>query len=207
MLIFLYIHILFLVLFYSNIKPLIVKRFLTLYVFSLLLSSCITVKVYKMDQNSKEEPKKPIQKKSALLSSEIIVPLMNGDSEIYFFGEEPEIIDFDKKESSPHINKNVFVFKSKDSLGSLDWISNEGDSLFGKMIFINQNKGNIKGEYIFEESRPVIILDGEEMDLEFDLEKLNADDIERIEIFKGQKALQKVGEKGKNGVIIIKMKN
>ena len=207
MLIFLYIHILFLVLFYSNIKPLIVKRFLTLYVFSLLLSSCITVKVYKMDQDSKEEPKKPIQKKSALLSSEIIVPLMNGDSEIYFFGEEPEIIDFDKKESSPHINKNVFVFKSKDSLGSLDWISNEGDSLFGKMIFINQNKGNIKGEYIFEESRPVIILDGEEMDLEFDLEKLNADDIERIEIFKGQKALQKVGEKGKNGVIIIKMKN
>ena len=207
MLIFLYIHILFLVLFYSNIKPLIVKRFLTLYVFSLLLSSCITVKVYKMDQNSKEEPKKPIQKKSALLSSEIIVPLMNGDSEIYFFGEEPEIIDFDKKESSPHINKNVFVFKSKDSLGSLDWISNEGDSLSGKMIFINQNKGNIKGEYIFEESRPVIILDGEEMDLEFDLEKLNADDIERIEIFKGQKALQKVGEKGKNGVIIIKMKN
>lgn len=183
------------------------KRFLTLYVFSLLLSSCITVKVYKMDQDSKEEPKKPIQKKSALLSSEIIVPLMSGDSEIYFFGEEPEIIDFDKKESSPHINKNVFVFKSKDSLGSLDWISNEGDSLSGKMIFINQNKGNIKGEYIFEESRPVIILDGEEMDLEFDLEKLNADDIERIEIFKGQKALQKVGEKGKNGVIIIKMKN
>lgn len=183
------------------------KRFLTLYVFSLLLSSCITVKVYKTDQDSKEEPKKPIQKRSALLSSEIIVPLMNGDSEIYFFGEEPEIIDFDEKESNPHINKNVFVFKSKDSLGSLDWISNEGDSLFGKMIFINQNKGNIKGEYIFEESRPVIILDGEEMDLEFDLEKLNADDIERIEIFKGQKALQKVGDKGKNGVIIIKMKN
>ena len=207
MLIFLYIHILFLVLFYSNIKPLIVKRFLTLYVFSLLLSSCITVKVYKTDQDSKEEPKKPIQKRSALLSSEIIVPLMNGDSEIYFFGEEPEIIDFDEKESNPHINKNVFVFKSKDSLGSLDWISNEGDSLSGKMIFINQNKGNIKGEYIFEESRPVIILDGEEMDLEFDLEKLNADDIERIEIFKGQKALQKVGDKGKNGVIIIKMKN
>lgn len=183
------------------------KRFLILYVFSLLLSSCITLKVYKMDQDSNEEPKKPIQKKTALLSSEIIAPLMSGDSEIYFFGEEPGIIDFDEKESSPPINKNIFVFKSKDSLGSIDWISEEGDSLSGKMIFINQNKGNIKGEYIFEKSRPVIILEGEEIDLELDLDKLNIDDIERIEIFKGQKALQKVGEKGKNGVIIIKMKN
>lgn len=179
------------------------KRFLILYVFSLLLSSCITLKVYKMDQDSNEEPKKPIQKESALFSSEIIAPLMNGDSEIYFFGEEPGIIDFDAKESSPTINKNIFVFKSKDSLSFIDWISKEGDSLSGKMIFINQNKGNSKGEYIFEESRPVIILDGEEIDLD----KLNLYDIERIEIFKGQKALQKVGEKGKNGVIIIKMKN
>ena len=179
------------------------KNFLILYVFSLLLSSCITLKVYKMDQDSNDEPKKPIQNKSALFSSEIIAPLMNGDSEIYFFGEEQGIIEFDEKESSPPINKNIFVFKRKDSLGFIDWISKERDSLSGKMIFINQNKGNIKGEYIFEESRSVIILDGEEMDLD----KLNLDDIERIDIFKGQKALQKVGEKGKNGVIIIRMKN
>ena len=51
----------------------------------------------------------------------------------------------------------------------------------------------------------VIIIDDNVHSLYQD--KLNLDDIERIEIFKGQKALQKVGEKGKNGVIIIKMKN
>ena len=45
------------------------------------------------------------------------------------------------------------------------------------------------------------------MDSDFDLEKLNVDDVEWIEVLKGQKASQKVGDKGKNGVIIVKMKN
>lgn len=174
---------------------------------SLLLSSCITVKVYKMDQDSSEEPKEPIQKKSALLSSEMIAPLMNGDTEIYFFGEEPKIVDFDGKENDPHFNKNVFIFKSKDSLDYPHWITKQGDSLPRKVIFIKQNKGKIKVERIFDELGPIVIIDGEEMKPDFDIEKLNFDDIERMEVFKGQKALQKAGDNGKNGAIIIKMKN
>ena len=183
------------------------KRFFSPIMFSLLLSSCITVKVYKMDQDSREEPRGPIQKKSALLSSEMIAPLMNGDSEIYFFGEEPKIVDFEEKENDPHFNKNVFIFKSKDSLDYPHWISKQGDSLSGEVIFIEQNKGKIKVERISDELGPIVIIDGQEMSPDFDIEKLNVDDIERMEVFKGQKALQKVGDKGKNGVIIIKMKN
>ena len=66
------------------------RIFFTPIMLSLLLSSCITVKVYKMDKHSIEEPKEPIQKKSALLSSEMIVPLMSGDSEIFFFWRRTE---------------------------------------------------------------------------------------------------------------------
>tara|TARA_B100000768_G_scaffold177710_3_gene192308 strand:+ start:187 stop:669 length:483 start_codon:yes stop_codon:yes gene_type:complete len=160
-----------------------------------------------MDQDSIEEPKEPIQKKSALLSSGMIVPLMIGDLEIYFFGEDPEIVHFEGKESSPHFNKNVFVFESKDSLELFHWIAKQEDSLSGKAIFIKENKGKIKVQRISEEFGLIVILDGEEMDPDFDLEKLNVDDIERIEVLKGQKAQQKVGIKGKNGVVIIKMKN
>jgi hypothetical protein len=66
------------------------RIFFTPIILSLLLSSCITVKVYKMDKDSIEEPKEPIQKKSALLSSEMIVPLMSGDSEIFFLEKNRE---------------------------------------------------------------------------------------------------------------------
>ena len=111
----------------------------------------------------------------------------------------------------PKINSgndaNVFIFKSKDSLDYPHWISKKGDSLSGEVIFIELNKGKIKVERISDELGPIVIIDGEEMSPDFDIEKLNVDDIERMEVFKGQKALQKVGDKGKNGVIIIKMKN
>ena len=183
------------------------RIFFTPIILSLLLSSCITVKVYKMDKDSIEEPKEPIQKKSALLSSEMIVPLMSGDSEIFFFGEEPRIVDFDGKENDPHFNKNVFIFESKDSLNLQNWVTKHGDSLSAGVFFIKQNKGTIKVKRASEEFGPIVILDGKEMDSDFDLEKLNVDDVECIEVLKGQKASQKVGDKGKNGVIIVKMKN
>jgi hypothetical protein len=75
------------------------------------------------------------------------------------------------------------------------------------VFFIKQNKGTIKVKRASEEFGPIVILDGKEMDSDFDLEKLNVDDVECIEVLKGQKASQKVGDKGKNGVIIVKMKN
>jgi hypothetical protein len=64
------------------------KKFFLFTVLSVVMSSCITVKVYKMEPNSKVELKKPIQKKSALISSGMIAPLMDGDTEIFFFGED-----------------------------------------------------------------------------------------------------------------------
>lgn len=50
--------------------------------------------------------------------------------------------------------------------------------------------------------KPLIILDGKEVD-EDSLENLNPDDVESINVIKDQNAINKYGEKGKNGVIEI----
>lgn len=196
------------------------KKFFLFTVLSVVMSSCITVKVYKMEPNSKVEPKKPIQKKSALISSGMIAPLMDGDTEIFFFGEdasELQSIDFSDSLFSPkHSNKRVFVFKTKDADEAIRWVTQLGDSLelqeqdaskfSGNSVVISEDKKNIRLNIQSDNAQPIIIIDGKEMDTDFDMDSLDVDTIESVDVLKGQKALQKVGAKGKNGVIIIRLK-
>ena len=196
------------------------KKFFLFTVLSVVMSSCITLKVYKMEPNSKVEPKKPIQKKSALISSGMIAPLMDGDTEIFFFGEdasELQSIDFSDSLVSPkHSNKRVFVFKTKDADEAIRWVTQLGDSLelqeqdaskfSGNSVIISEDKKNIRLNIQSDNAQPIIIIDGKEMDTDFDMDSLDVDTIESIDVLKGQKAHQKVGAKGKNGVIIIRLK-
>lgn len=196
------------------------KKLFLFTVLSVIMSSCITVKVYKMEPNSKVEPKKPIQKKSALISSGMIAPLMDGDTEIFFFGEdasELQSIDFSDSLVSPkHSNKRVFVFKTKDADEAIRWVTQLGDSLelqeqdaskfSSNSVIISEDKKNIRLNIQSDNAQPIIIIDGKEMDTDFDMDSLDVDTIESVDVFKGQKALQKVGAKGKNGVIIIRLK-
>ena len=196
------------------------KKFFLFTVLSVVMSSCITVKVYKMEPNSKVEPKKPIQKKSALISSGMIAPLMDGDTEIFFFGEdasELQSIDFSDSLVSPkHSDKRVFVFKTKDADEAIRWVTQLGDSLelqeqdaskfSSNSVIISEDKKNIRLNIQSDNAQPIIIIDGKEMDTDFDMDSLDFYTIESVDILKGQKALQKVGAKGKNGVIIIRLK-
>lgn len=196
------------------------KKFFLFTVLSVVMSSCITVKVYKMEPNSKVEPKKPIQKKSALISSGMIAPLMDGDTEIFFFGEdvsELQSIDFSDSLVSPkHSNKRVFVFKTKDADEAIRWVTQLGDSLelqeqdaskfSSNSVIISEDKKNIRLNIQSDNAQPIIIIDGKEMDTDFDMDSLDVDTIESVDVLKGQKALQKIGAKGKNGVIIIRLK-
>ena len=189
-------------------------------VLSVIMNSCITIKVYKMEPNSTDEPKKPIRKKSALISSGILAPLMNGDTEIFFFGEdasELHSIDFSDSLVSPkHSNKRVFVFKSKDADEAIRWVTQLGDSLelqeqqaskfSGSSVIISEDKKNVRFNIKLDDTKPIIIIDGKEMDTDFDMDSLDVDTIESMDVLKGQKALQKVGAKGKNCVIIIRLK-
>ena len=174
-----------------------------------------------MESNSEVDPKKPIRKKLALISSGMIAPLMDGDTEILFFGEdasELHSIDFSDSLVSPkHSNNRVFVFKSKDADEAIRWVTQLGDSLelqeqdasefLGNSVIISEDKKSIILNIQSNDAQPIIIIDEKEIDTDFDMDSLDVDTIESIDVLKGQKAHQKVGAKGKNGVIIIRLKN
>ena len=194
------------------------KKGILLLGLSVFMTSCITVNLYKKESNSDVEPKKHTLKKSALISSDIIAPLMKGDTEVFFLEGSSELGHFQHKigDSIHGTQKNVFIFKSDDPNEAIQWASKPGDSLAlskrnaslysGDAVFISDDNKKVKIKIDSNKMKPIIIIDGEEMDLDFDMSSIDPDSIESINVLKGQKALQKVGEKGSNGVIMIQMK-
>jgi TonB-dependent SusC/RagA subfamily outer membrane receptor len=69
--------------------------------------------------------------------------------------------------------------------------SEEGD---GKAVFISDDGG-----------KPLLILDGVEKP-DMKLENIDTDEIEKIEVLKGDRATEKYGSKAKDGVIMITTK-
>jgi TonB family protein len=57
-----------------------------------------------------------------------------------------------------------------------------------------------------EIANALIIIDGKEMPSEFNIKSVNKDNVESVTVLKDEAAKEKYGEKGKNGVVIIKMK-
>jgi len=88
---------------------------------------------------------------------------------------------------------NVFIFKDSEDSGEMDIevISEEGGGFF----FLNSDG----------DEKPMFIIDGKESK-EKAMKKLNPSEIESINVFKGEKAKEKYGEKGKNGVVEITTK-
>ena len=82
------------------------KKGLLFLALSIIMTSCVTIKIYKMSPESKVEPENPIRKKTALISSGMIASLKDGDSEIFFFGEDPGLNYFQQKKAF----KNFVIF-------------------------------------------------------------------------------------------------
>ena len=55
------------------------------------------------------------------------------------------------------------------------------------------------------DEQPLMIVDGKEVE-GGSLEDINPDDIETVNVYKGDKAIEKYGDKAKNGVVVIKTK-
>ena len=55
------------------------------------------------------------------------------------------------------------------------------------------------------DEQPLMIVDGKEVE-GGSLEDINPDDIETVNVYKGDKAIEKYGEKAKDGVVVIKTK-
>ncbi|MGB5497886.1 MAG: hypothetical protein WBM77_03055 [Maribacter sp.] len=89
--------------------------------------------------------------------------------------------------------RNVFIMKESDddSDMDIDIISEKEDGFF----FINTEG----------DEKPMFIIDGKESK-EKEMKKLNSSEIETINVYKGDKAKEKYGEKGKNGVVEITTK-
>ena len=105
--------------------------------------------------------------------------------------------------------KEVIVIRDKDSDeevkeiiikgGAKVWTTDE-DVTYGRI-------GKGKGNYFFfsgdnDGKEPFFIMDGKEISRK-DLEDIDSDDIEKIEVLKGDKAVEKYGDKAKNGVVVI----
>ncbi|MEL7531996.1 MAG: carboxypeptidase-like regulatory domain-containing protein, partial [Bacteroidota bacterium] len=58
-----------------------------------------------------------------------------------------------------------------------------------------------------KEKAPLIILDGKEVGKGFEMNSISPDDIESVNVIKGDKAVKKYGEKGRNGVVLITTKS
>ena len=70
-----------------------------------------------------------------------------------------------------------------------------GDHGDNDFVFLNESDG-----------KPLIIVDGEEV-IDGKMEDLDHEKIETIEVLKGSKAIEKYGEKARDGVVIITSKN
>ena len=81
-------------------------------------------------------------------------------------------------------------------------------ALVGKVIEISgATKENNQKAFHFPDGKetPLVVVDGEEISVS-SLEKLSSDTFESINVFKGEAAINRFGEKGKNGVLLITTK-
>ncbi len=96
-----------------------------------------------------------------------------------------------EKKSSSGGNTKVFIVKDTDDEDDIEVISEDGNGFF----FIDTD----------DDEDQLYIIDGKESSKE-DVKSLSPDKIETIDVYKGDKAVEKYGKKAKDGVIEIKTK-
>lgn len=121
---------------------------------------------------------------------------MDMDSDFHIDADEHIKIHIDTEEDK-HYGKNkrknktdVMIIRDTDDHSDIEVINNKG-----YLFFDHDGKG-----------RPLFYLDGKKISQE-EMKKLLPDDIEKIEVFKGEKAIEKYGKKAKNGVVEITSKS
>lgn len=103
-------------------------------------------------------------------------------------------------------DSNIYVYKSKDgklSSKNAVWISDKD----GKKTEIKFKKSKGKSFFVSRDNEgiPYILLDGKEI-TQKEMDDLDSDVIESLNVFKGDGAVKKYGEKAKGGAIIITTK-
>ncbi len=145
----------------------------------------IIVKTMKGDGDDDDDEIKVIRKR-----------IMIGDD-----GEEMEIHEGEKHEKHIKIissdgekggkDKNVFIIKDSDDEEDIEIMEGNGEAFF----FIDSEKGE----------KPLYIIDGKEVN-EKKFKSLSPKEIATVNVWKGDKAIEKYGKKAKDGVVEITTK-
>lgn len=130
-------------------------------------------------------------------------------------GKQPLYVVDGKRISNEELN-DVVDPKEIESISVLK--NNSAVQMYGEdgkngVIIITTKTGNVpltKTEDLNNmpiEKRPLIIVDGEKMPKDFDLNSVKPEEIESMSVLKGESATLEYGEEGKDGAIVIKKKN
>ncbi len=135
---------------------------------------------------------------------EVVVEMEDGKEIIKINGEEVTEEEFEEmKKENPdgkriRIKKlkkgedqNVFILKDSDDDHDIEIIEGDGSGF----VFIDTEEGE----------EPLFIVDGKEMSRE-EFKAISPKDIETINVYKGDKAVEKYGNKAKDGVVEVKTK-
>jgi hypothetical protein len=127
----------------------------------------------------------------------IFINTKNYDSEHF-----PYLREMREKENNKS-SKNV-VLNITSANGTNYHLEKEKTDVF-TISTINQSADNFDNKKI-SKLKPMIILNGKKTEANFDISNIDANQIETINVLKGQKAIEKYGKEAENGVIEISTK-
>ncbi|WP_289659301.1 M56 family metallopeptidase [Flavobacterium panacagri] len=128
---------------------------------------------------------------------------------------DSQIIITNNPNSKTNTNVNINSFTSTktdtDTNTNISTVvTTDSDNKTGTKITIVGEKSNIafsnSAKKNKAEGSPLVIIDGEEMPANYDLKGIDPKNIETINVYKGENAISRYGEKGSNGVIEIESK-
>lgn len=135
---------------------------------------------------------------------EIRIKKVNGKKVITINGEE--VNEEDLEDMNIHMEEDSHLFISKKHKNNENNVFIHSDSEEDHDIQVISKKGN--GFFFIDtdgDKEPLFIVDGKESNSK-KVKRLKPDDIENIDISKGEKVIKKYGKKAKDGVVVITTK-
>ncbi|WP_297762050.1 M56 family metallopeptidase [uncultured Muriicola sp.] len=124
-----------------------------------------------------------------IITKKLVIGDDGEEMELHEGGEHEKHIKVIKSEGGK--DKNVFIIKDSDDEEDIEIIEGEGEAFF----FLDSEKGE----------KPLYIIDGKEVN-EKKFKSLSPKDIATVNVWKGDKAIEKYGKKAKDGVVEITTK-
>ena len=117
------------------------------------------------------------------------------------------IVNFESNDEQPGtLHMETTVETSETNGGKVIKVIARSGNNQKEMIINTEEEQVIRMESASPTNQPLIVVDGEEKDADFQMDSINPGDIASIQVWKGEKAIEKFGEKAKNGVIEITLK-